>query len=103
MVVQTSVTRKRILTPSVLEYAHKNRDDDAFNDVTITAENINIAENKLVLSCFSKVFETMFKNEIKGKSCVEIQAFDGEAIKSLIDYIYTGSIDIDNTNAVNLL
>ena len=103
MALQNSVTRKRDFTPSLLEYAHQNRNDDTFNDVTITARGINIPANKLVLSCFSKVFEQMFKTEIKEKNCVEIPAFDGEAVKSLVDYIYTGSIDIDNNNAMNLL
>ena len=103
MALQNSVTRKCNFTPSVLEYANKNRHDDTFNDVTITAGGINVPVNKLVLSCFSKVFEHMFKTEIKEKNCVEIPAFDGEAVKSLVDYIYTGSIDIDNNNAINLL
>ena len=47
----------------------------------------------------------MFKVEMREKyeHDMEIDSFDGKAIKSLIDYIYNGSIDISNENVVKLL
>ena len=103
--VEKFVTRYRHTIKNVLEYASLNRNDDVFNDVTIKAGDESIRGHRLVLSCFSSVFEKMFKGKMREKyeHDVEIDGFDGKAIKSLIDYIYNGSIDISNANVVKLL
>ena len=102
---EKSVTRHRLTTINLLDYAGLNRNDDVFNDVTIKAGDESIPGHRLVLSCFSSVFEKMFKVEMREKyeHDVEIDGFDGKAIRSLIDYIYNGSIDISNENVVKLL
>ena len=103
--VEKSVTRHRQTVENLLDYASLNRNDDVFNDVTIKAGDESIRGHRLVLSCFSTVFEKMFKVEMREKyeRDVKIDGFDGKAIKSLIDYIYNGSIDISNANVVKLL
>ena len=103
--VKKSVTRHRHTIRNLLDYAGLNRNDDVFNDVTIKAGDESIRGHRLVLSCFSSVFEKMFKVEMREKyeRDVKIDGFDGKAIKSLIDYIYNGSIDISNENVVKLL
>ena len=103
--VKKSVTRHRQTVENLLDYAGLNRNDDVFNDVSIKAGDESIPGHKLVLSCFSSVFEKMFKVEMREKyeREVKIDGFDGKAIRSLIDYIYNGSIDISNENVVKLL
>ena len=99
------VTRKRIACPNLLQYANETRSEGHFNDVTIIAENICIPAQKMVLACHSTFFEKMFKCEMKEKyeNKVEIPTLDGKAVKSLIDYIYNGNVDIDDENVLQLL
>ena len=100
-----SVSRKRADNRSLLEYANQNRDEGFFNDVYIKVGNECFPANRMVLSCFSRVFERMFKVEMKERyeQTVEVKQVDEKSMKILIDYIYTGHIDIDNENVMDLL
>ena len=95
-----SVTRRRVTNANLLEYASKNRNEGLFNDVTFIAGNEMIPANRLVLSCHSKYFEGMFK--LTHENVIEIEAVDGTTMKALIDFIYTGSITIDDRNVESL-
>ena len=99
------MTRKRVVCPNLMQYANETRSKGHFNDVTIIAENQCIPAQKMVLACHSTFFEKMFKCEMKEKyeNKVEIPNLDGKAVKSLIDYIYNGNIDIDDENVLQLL
>ena len=105
--VQATYLNIQYLTTSsnLLQYAAESRTDGHFNDVTIVADTERIAANRLVLSCHSEFFQNMFKCNMKEKheNNVEINGFDGKAVKCLIDYIYIGSIDIDEKNVMKLL
>ena len=80
------LTLQRVVDSHLLEYANKNRDEGYFNDLMIIARNENISANRLVLSCYSKYFERMFKLSVLSKySIIEIQAVDGTTIKALIN------------------
>ena len=87
------------------QYAHKKRQEQTFNDVVILAESENIPANKLVLSCYSKFFESMFLLPVKEQhqKQVEIQQFDGKIVRALIDYMYSGEIEIDAYNVKDVL
>ena len=100
-----SVTRQRLANASLLDYANKNRDEGFFSDVTIVAGNESIPANRLVLSCNSPYFETMFKSSMRERyeNTVEIQAVDGKSMKALIDFIYTGSVTIETETVLHLL
>ena len=100
-----SVTRQRENSPNILQYANLNRNEDIFNDVTVTAGCECIAANRLILSCHSKFFEAMFKSKMKERyePSVKIEGADHTALKTLIDYVYTGSIVITESNVMNLL
>ena len=95
-----SVTRRRVTNVNLLEYASKNRNEGFFNDVTIFAGNEMIPANRLVLSCQSKYFEGILR--LTHQNVIEIESVDGTTMKALIDFIYTGSITIDNQNVENL-
>jgi len=100
-----SVSRDRVLNRSLLEYANQNRNEGFFNDVNIKVANECFSANRMVLSCFSCVFERMFKVEMKERyeETVEVKEVDEQSMKILIDYIYTGHIDIDSETVMNLL
>ena len=99
------VTCKREASIDLLKYANDTRSEGHFNDVTITIENECIPANKMVLSCHSVFFEKMFKCEMKEKheNKVKIESVDGKAVKSLVEYMYNGSIDIDDRNVFEML
>ena len=101
----SSVTRQRVANVSLLEYASDNRNEGFFSDVTINSGKQTIAANRLVLSCYSRYFEGMFKSKMKERyeSVIEIQAVDGQTTKALIDFIYIGFITINNENVMLLL
>ena len=95
-----SVTRRRVTNENLLEYASKNRNEGFFNDVTIFAGNEMIPANRLVLSCQSKYFEGIFR--LTDENVIETEAVDGTTVRALIDFIYTGSITIDDQNVKDL-
>ena len=101
----TSVTRHRDVTPNLLQYANQSRIEGHFNDVTINVGYQRIPANRMVLSCHSVFFEKMFKCNMKEKyeHNVEIERVDGNSVENLIDYIYVGSIDINEDNVMELL
>ena len=101
----TSVTRQRVANISLLEYANRNRDQGFFSDVIIAAGNERIPANRLVLSCYSTYFEGMFKLQMRERyeNTIEIKTIDGRVLRALIDFIYVGSINIDEQNVMNLL
>ena len=102
---RTSVTRHRVVTPNLLQYANQSRIEGHFNDVTIIVGNQSIPANRMVLSCHSVFFEKMFKCNMKEKyeHNVEIERVNGNTVKNLVDYIYVGSIDINEDNVMELL
>ena len=89
----------------LLQYVEEQRKQGSFNDVTIIADKQSIPCNKMVLSCYSKFFETLFRTNFKEKyqNQVEVNGFDGQIIKLIIDYIYSGSINIDLENVMDIV
>ena len=89
----------------LLEYANTERNEDDFNDVTIQVGSESISANRMVLSCYSNFFRSMFHSRFKEvyQNKVEIRDFDGKIIKAVIEYIYTGVIKIDVNNVLALL
>ena len=100
-VYEQNLTRQAQL----LAYANTKRIEGDFNDVTIQAGAECILANRMVLACYSKFFESMFLSALKEKyqNTVEIKTFDGMAVKQIIQYIYTGILDINTNNALTLL
>ncbi|XP_078491172.1 kelch-like protein 12 [Ciona intestinalis] len=89
----------------LLQFANKSRQDGRFNDIIIRMGEKNIRANKMVLSCYSKYFDTMFNTEMeeKYKDAVEVQAIDAESVEKLVGFMYTGKININTNNVCDLL
>jgi len=96
-------TRREIV--NLLKYASENRDEGFFNVVTINVDGVSISASRMVLAFHSHYFEKMFKTNMKEKyeSLIEIQGVKGSAVKAIIDYFYTESIDINSEVVMNLL
>ena len=100
------VTKSIDASTNILQqYANAKRTAGLFNDVTVHVEGESIPANKLVLACYSKFFESMFLSRMKEQyqSKVEIHQFDGKVVKLLIDFMYSGKIDIDSDNVMDLI
>ncbi|XP_078490701.1 kelch-like protein 12 [Ciona intestinalis] len=89
----------------LLRFANESRKDGRFNDIIIRIGKKNIPANKMVLSCYSKYFDTMFNTEMeeKYKDVVELQAVDAESVEKLVDFMYTGKININTNNVCDVL
>jgi len=102
--VEATVTRESE-SNNLSEYAEKNWKEGCFNDVTIKVENETIAASRMVLASRSVYFEKLFKTDMKEKyqSAVEIKDINGTSVKKLIEFIYTGTIIINNENVLDML
>ena len=97
--------RKKETLKSIFNYADENRNAGRFCDVTIKVKQLSLPANKIILAYFSKYFESMFTTEMSEKyqNQVEINHLEGEAVKLIIDYFYSGSIDINSKNVLEVL
>ena len=103
--VDKCVFRQQISRPNVLQYANQKREKGSFNDVTIETGDQTIAANRMILSCCSRFFEAMFDLEMKEKyqNTVQIHGVDGAAVKSVIDFMYSGEVKITSENVMELI
>ena len=95
----------KVHSEQLLQYVEEQRKQGSFNDVTIIAKKQTIPCNKMVLSCYSKFFEKLFQTNFKEKhqNLFKIDDFDGQIIELIIDYIYSGSIKIENKNVMDII
>ena len=102
-----SLSYNRSSYPQVLEYANENRQEGFFVDVKIAVDNELIPANRLILSCYSKVFDRMFKTNMREQNehIVNLTAdsVDGFSARKLINFMYSGTITINKDNALLLL
>ena len=103
--VKKYVTCQRVTSPNVLEYAKEKRNNGFLNDITIKAGDQTIAANRMILSCCSPFFEAMFDLEMKEKyqNPVQIHGVDGAAVKSVVDFMYSGEVKITSENVMELI
>ena len=100
-----AVTRQETRKARLLEYANTKRNIGDFNNVTIKAGAETILANRMVLACYSKFFETMFLSQFNERyqNTIELKTVDGAAIKTVIDFIYSGMVDLNAENVLTLL
>src|SRR5699024_7894723 len=81
------------------DIASIRRDPSVFSDVTLVTkrDGREFPAHKAILAARSKVFRAMFcgnKAFVESNSNrVEITDIDGDVMKAMLDYIYTGDID----------
>ena len=101
-----TVTCQRKSTSCLLQYANNKRNQGRFNDVTIQSNDTRISANRMVLSCYCSFFDQIFASETSNQVndfVVNIPDVDGNSLKLLIQYIYTGQICIDSDNVFEVL
>ena len=102
-----SVIRERSSYPRILEFANETRIAGEFTDVTVVVGRISIPASKVILSCCSEFFLKLFQTQTVKESndpIVNLTAdIDPYSVKLLVDFIYTGTITINEENVVQLL
>ncbi|CAF0835232.1 unnamed protein product [Brachionus calyciflorus] len=101
----------KINTSSHYNFAFKKIEsmfeDGKLCDVRLLCNNgtLEIRAHRVVLSSISDYFYAMFTSNLAEsyKTDIEINDIDGETLKILIDYIYTGKIDLNDTNIFSIL
>ena len=103
--MEKSEIRRRHKQISLLEYANSNREEGKFNDVKIEINDVIIPANRMVLSYCSTFFEKMFKTDMKEsrENVAHLHDVDVSAVKQIVEYFYTGIIDINNENVLKVL
>jgi speckle-type POZ protein len=82
------------------------RSDLPINDFTlICSDKAEVPVNKKVLSERSPVFQVMFKTDMveRERNMAVITDIDSSTMRQLIDFLYTGSVDLYTGAAKNLL
>lgn len=80
--------------------------DSKLCDVTLVCKNeIKIKAHRIILSSVSDYFRAMFTNNLSEsfKSDIEMTNMDGNALKALVDFIYSGAIDLNDSNIFSIL
>jgi len=74
-------------------------------DVTLVAEGVRFPVHKLVVASCSPYFRAMFNGAMSEshQDVVSLEAVQANALKQLVDYIYTGEIEVTEENVQNLL
>ena len=69
-------------------------DNQKFSDVTLSVNGTEFQAHKNILAARSPVFAAMFEHDMEEKQSgkVEIHDFDGDVIKEMLLFIYTGKV-----------
>ena len=81
------------------------RAEKEFTDVTLSAGDLDIPCHKAVLSAATPYFKAMFTQKMKESTApvVELKSMDAATLQSVVDYIYSGSIELREDNVEELL
>ena len=81
------------------------RQHDVLCDVVLEVDEVLIPAHRAVLASFSPYFRIMFTTGLEEcqKRDVKIKGVDAESLQSLVDFAYTGKINITRDNVQKLL
>ncbi|KAK2166360.1 hypothetical protein NP493_1328g00032 [Ridgeia piscesae] len=82
---------------------HKLRQNEEYTDVTLQSGDVQIQCHRVVLAAASGYFKALFKCPLKESKSDTVQlTMEPEVLTSVVDYVYTGAIEltIDNVESV---
>uniref|UniRef100_A0A905AW16 BTB domain-containing protein n=1 Tax=Glossina morsitans morsitans TaxID=37546 RepID=A0A905AW16_GLOMM len=93
------------LGTTLLEALNRMRLNQEHCDFSLQVDDETIFVHKWLLVAASPYFEAMLRNDMKEKvqGTAELIDVDAFAVKAVIEYIYTGSIQVTESNALSLL
>lgn len=89
----------------VIESLNKLRLHEQLCDVVILVEGERFPAHRVVLAANTPYFEAMFSSNLEEsrQKTVTIKEVKSEAVREIIDYCYTSTVHIDNSNVEGLL
>ena len=76
---------------------------EAFVDVTIACDGLNLKAHKIVLSACSPYFQSMFYNTPDKHPVVFLKDVRYDEMKALLEFMYRGEVSVDQENLSSLL
>ena len=76
---------------------------EAFVDVTIACDGLNLKAHKMVLSACSPYFQSMFYNTPDKHPIVFLKDVRYDEMKALLEFMYRGEVSVDQENLSSLL
>merc|ERR1711962_315166 len=76
---------------------------EAFVDVTIACDGLNLKAHKMVLSACSPYFQSMFYNTPDKHPVVFLKDVRYDEMKALLEFMYRGEVSVDQENLSPLL
>ena len=100
--------RSNFASKAFLEKLNNWREKNLFIDVVLCADGVELSAHKVILSSCSPYFEAMFcgnfsEQHSKSDGKISIGGVTGSALKSIMDYIYSGILKVTIENAPELL
>ena len=89
----------------LLDKLNELRETNVLCDTTIRAEGQDFATHKCVLSAASAYFRALFTSQMKEtkNNMVELQEAKSTTISDVLQFIYTGKVSINSSNAQDLV
>lgn len=91
--------------PDLLKQLHNLRQEKVFTDATLCVQHEEIYCHRIILAASSPYFRAMFSHNLReGRDFrVSFQEVSPWTMKRIIDYVYTGNLEITTENAQELL
>ena len=86
-----------------MKAVHRLRQNNEYTDVTLESGDVQIQCHRVVLAVASDYFKAMFRCDLKETTSDTVQlTMDPEILTSIVNYIYTGEIEltVDNVESV---
>lgn len=64
----------------------------------MASNGVEVPANRMLLAGFSSYFYKMFAHSEKNEGTVKIDGVDSSTLQALVDYVYTGKIEITEEN-----
>ena len=102
----TQLIENRFVFPDIMYYLNRQRREETLTDVNIIVGNRQISAHKCVLVAGSEYFESLYLGPLaEDKSEVNLSDVtdDYECTAAVIDFLYTGEIEIDDEKLDGIL
>ena len=87
-----------------MKAVHRLRQNNEYTDVTLESGGVQIQCHRVVLAVGSEYFQAMFRCGLQEKSSDPVQlTMEPDILANVIDYMYTGEIELTDDNVESLL
>lgn len=98
----TSINMAQAFCSEMMKTMNEFRDANVLCDITICVDGKTFSAHRTVLAASSPYFKALFASTLNGSSAenkpVVLTDIDSECMENLLNYIYTGEIELTNDN-----